>query len=132
MTPRQLATVMVLLPISFVGLSLLVSPLLIGLGALIAGTLAPAAVGSVGGFTVQFLAYAQLGPLAQESTAARRQRRTPAAVIGWVIFGGAILVLATSQFLFSSIAGHVAQAAVVVAVAVTAWVLYQGRTDFTS
>lgn len=132
LTPRQLATVMVLLPISFVGLSVLASPLLIGLGALIAGRLEVAALGSLGGFTVQFLAYAQLGPLAQESGAARRQRRLPAAIAGWVIFGGTILVVATSQFFLGSVLGQLAQAVVVAVVMVAAWVLYQGRTDFTS
>lgn len=131
LTPRQLATVTVLMPICLVGLCVLASPLLIGLGSLIAGRLEAAALGSVGGFAVQFLAYAQLGPLAQESSAARRQRRVPAAITGWVIFGGTILVLATAQFFFGTVWGHLAQAAVVVLVAVSAWTLYQRRTDFT-
>jgi hypothetical protein len=132
LTPRQLATVMVLLPISFVGLTVLVSPVLIGLGAVIAGKLEWSALGSVGGFAVQFLAYAQLGPLAKESSAARRQQRYSAATVGWVIFGGIILVLAASQFFFGSVVGQLAQAAAVVVVMAAAWLLYQGRTDFTS
>ncbi len=129
--PRQLAWIKVLLPTCFVGLSMLAAPLMIGLGALIAGKLEPADLPAAGGFAVQFWAYAQLGPLAQESTAARRQRRNLASVGGWALFVSLILVLAATQFFLNTIEGQLAQAAAIVAAMVVGAWLYQGRTDFT-
>jgi hypothetical protein len=131
LTPRQLAGVTVLLPPCFVGLSLLAAPVLIGLGLLIAGKYEPAALGSIGGFTAQFLAYAQLGPLAQESSAARRQGRSAASILGWAVFVATILVLATTQFALHSIAGQLAQILAILLVMGVAAGLYQRRTDFT-
>jgi len=131
LTPRQLAAVTVLLPACFVGLSAIAVPLMIGLAALVAGKLEPVTLRIVGGFVVQFWAYAQLGPLAQESTAARRQRRGRAAIVGWAVFVSVILVLSASQFFLQSIQGHLWQAVAVVAAMGVAAALYQGRTDFT-
>jgi hypothetical protein len=77
LTPRQLAGVTVFLPVCFVGLSVLTVAPMIGLATLITGKFEPSAIPIVAGFAGQFWAYAQLGPLAQESSAARRQRRSP-------------------------------------------------------
>jgi len=107
LTPRQLAGVTVLLPGCFVGLGVLAAAPMIGLATLITG------------------------PLAQESTAARRQQRSTAAIVGWAVFVGAILVLAASQFFMHSIYGHFGVAMAAVAAMGVAAALYQRRTDFT-
>ncbi len=130
-TPRQLAWVNVLLPVCFVALSALALAPLLGLATLVAGKLEPSALRIAFGFMVQFWAYAQLGPLAQESTAARRERRGRAALVGWAFFAGVILVLAGSQFFLHSVHVQLAQVTVVIATMVVAATLYQGRTDFT-
>ena len=131
LTPRQLAGVMVLLPACLVGLGALAGGLWLGVTSLITGPLEPAALPTLGVFTVQFLAYAQMGPLAQEATAARRQRRGRAAIAGWTVFVGAIFFLVASQFVLGSIYGLLWQLVVVVTAMVVSAALYQGRTDFT-
>jgi hypothetical protein len=131
LTPRKLAGVTVLLPLSFVGVGTLAAAPMIGLADLISGRLEPASLMVVIGFAGQFLAYAQLGPLAQESAAARRQGRGRAAVSGWIVFVAVILVLATSQFVQHSIAGFLGVALAVIAAMAVAARLYLGRTDFT-
>ena len=131
LTPRQLAGVAVLLPACLVGLAALAALLKFGLFALFTGKLELANLGFVGAFTGEFLGYAQMGPLAQEATAARRQGRGRAAIAGWAVFVGAILVLGVSMVFRNSIQGYLGQlVAIVAAMAVGAW-LYQGRTDFT-
>ena len=130
-TPRQLAGVTVLLPVCLVGLAALAALLKFGLFALFTGKLELANLAFIGAFTGEFLAYAQMGPLAQEATAARRQQRGRAAILGWAVFIGAVLVLAVSMLFRNSIQGYLGQlVAVVTALAVGAW-LYEGRTDFT-
>jgi hypothetical protein len=131
LTPRQLAWVTVLLPVFFVGIGVLAVAPMIGLGTLITGKFEPSALPVVAGFAGQFWAYAQLGPLAQESTAARRQQRSSATIAGWTVFVAAILVLAASQFFMHSIYGHIGVATAALAALVGAAVLYQRRTDFT-
>jgi hypothetical protein len=131
LTPRQLAGVTVLLPACFVGLSVLAAVPMIGLATLITGKFEPSALPIVAGFGGQFWAYAQLGPLAQESTAARRQQRSTAAIAGWAVFVGAILVLAASQFFMHSLYGHLGVAMAAVTAMGVAAALYQRRTDFT-
>jgi hypothetical protein len=131
LTPRHLAGVMVLLPACFVGIAALVALLKFGLIALVTGRLELANLGFIGAFTGEFLGYAQMGPLVQEATAARRQGRGPAGVVGWAVFVGAVLVLAASMLFRNSIHGYLGQlVAVVTAMAIGAW-LYEGRTDFT-
>ncbi len=131
LTPRQLAWVTVLLPACFVGLGVVAAAFMIGLTALVFGKFEPATMRIVGGFAAQFLAYAQMGPLAQESTAARRQQRVGAAVAGWAVFAGAILALAAGQFFLNSLQGHVGIWMITVITMIVAAALYQGRTDFT-
>ncbi|MFV2073119.1 MAG: hypothetical protein ACC742_10775 [Thermoanaerobaculales bacterium] len=131
LTPRQLAGVTVLLPACLVGLGVLAAAPMIGLATLITGKFEPSAFHIVAGFAGQFWAYAQLGPLAQESSAARRQQRSAAAIAGWAVFVGAILVLAASQFFMRSVAGYLGLAMVAVAAMGVAATLYQRRTDFT-
>ena len=130
-TPRQLAGVNFLLPVCFVGLGAVSVAPMIGLSTLITGKFEPSALPVVAAFAVQFWAYAQLGPLAQESTAARRQRRSAAAVAGWSLFAGAILVLAVAQFFMTSIYGWLAAAGAALAPMAAAAALYTRRTDFT-
>ena len=131
LTPRQLAGVTVLLPACFVGLSALATAPMMALAALIAGKFESSAISVVAGFGGQFLAYAQLGPLAGESSAARRQQRSAAAAAGWAVFGSVILVLAASQFFMHSFIGHIGVAVAVLAAMGAAATLYQRRTDFT-
>jgi len=131
LTPRKLAGVTVLLPACLVGLAALAALLKFGLFALVTGNVDLTNLGLVGAFTGEFLGYAQMGPLAQEATAARRQRRGREAIVGWAVFVGAILVLAVSMIFRNSIQGYLGQlVAVVSAMAAGAW-LYEGRTDFT-
>lgn len=131
LTPRQLAGVTVLLPVCFTGVGTLAAAPMIGLATLITGKFEPASIPLVAGFAGQFWAYAQLGPLAGESTAARRQRRDAAAAAGWGVFVCAILVLAAAQFFMHSIFGHVGIAATALTAMGVAAALYQRRTDFT-
>ena len=131
LTPRQLAGVMVLLPACLVGLGALAGGLWIGVTYMIVGPLESATLPVLGGFTVQFFTYAQMGPLAQEATAARRQRRGRAAIAGWTVFVGAILLLTASQFVLGSIYGYLAQLMVAATIMVVGVALYQARTDFT-
>lgn len=129
--PWQLAGATVLLPVCFVGLGVLAAAPMIGLATLITGKLEPSALRMVAGFAGQFWAYAQLGPLAQESNAARRQQRSTAAIAGWGVFVGAILVLAATQFFMHSMYGYLGVAMAAIAALGVAAVLYQRRTDFT-
>jgi hypothetical protein len=131
LTPRQLAWVTVLLPTCFVGLSLLSIPPIFGLGVLLAGKFEASHLTIAGSFALQFWAYAQLGPLAQESSAARRQDRGRAGLLGWAVFAGVILVLAACQFFLRSTQGTLWQVVVIVVAIGVAVALYQGRTDFT-
>ena len=131
LTPGQLAGVMVLLPACLVGLGALAGGLWIGVTYMIVGPLESATLPVLGGFTVQFFAYAQMGPLAQEATAAHRQRRGRAAIAGWTVFVGAILLLTASQFVLGSIYGLLGQLVVVATIMVVSAALYLGRTDFT-
>jgi len=131
LTPRQLAGVTVLLPACLVGLAALAALLKFGLFALVTGNVDLANLGFIGAFTGEFLGYAQMGPLAQEATAARRQQRGRAAILGWTVFVGAVLVLGATMVFRNAIQGYLGQLMVVVAaMAVTVW-LYEGRTDFT-
>jgi hypothetical protein len=131
MTPRQLAGVLVLLPACLVGIGVLLTALKIGLETLITGGLEFADVRMTASFAGEFWAYAQLGPLAQESSAARRQGRGGAGLFGWAVFATAILLLAASMLFRGSIQGFVGQLMVVVASLAVAATLYEGRTDFT-
>lgn len=131
MTPRQLAGVMVLLPSCLVGLGALAGAVFVGAIALLTGPLQEATQPTLGVFAVQFLAYAQMGPLAQEATAARNQRRNGAAVVGWGVFVGAVFLLVATQFVLGSTYGVLAQLVTVIVAMAVAAVLYLGRTDFT-
>jgi hypothetical protein len=133
MTPRQLAGVLVTLPAVLVGIGGLYGGLWVAGTTLIVGTgaLEGATAPTLGIFSVQFWAYAQMGPLAQEASAAHRQKRGTAAVIGWTVFVGAILLLAASQIALQSVYGHMALFTVIATAMAVAAVLYTGRTDFT-
>ncbi len=131
LTPRQLAGVTVLLPSCLFGLCAIAAIPIVGLAFLITNNFEHTSLYQASGFTLQFFAYAQLGPLAQESTAARRQRRSRAALAGWAVFVGAILVLAASQFFFHTIQAQMGIVVVVLTTMGVAAVLYRGRTDFT-
>lgn len=131
LTPRQLGGITVALPLCFVGLATLAAAPMIWLADLISGTLEPANLMVVAGFAGQFLGYAQLGPVAQEAGAARRQGRRAAALTGWGVFIAAILLLVAAQMFQHSIMGLTGVAMAVVGAMWIAAVLYQGRTDFT-
>ncbi len=131
LSPRQLAGVMVLLPVCFTGLGVFAAVPILGLAALITGKFEPSALPQIAGFAGQFWAYAQLGPLAQESSAARRQQRSKSGLSGWFVFTAAILVLASSQFFTRSIYGYLGITMSAVTAMVFAAVLFVHRTDFT-
>lgn len=131
LTPRQLAWVTVLLPACFVGLSVLSLPPIVGVAILLAGKFEASDLPIAGSFALQFWAYAQLGPLAQESSAARRQERSRAGLLGWVVFAGVILVLASCQFFLRSTLGNLWQVTAILVSIGVAVLLYRGRTDFT-
>jgi hypothetical protein len=131
LTPRQLGWVMVLIPAILVTLGVLAGGLLIGVVSLVTGRFDLQSVGIVGGVAAQLFAIAQMGPLAQESTAARRQQRTRAALFGWALFAASILFLAAAQWYLKSIAGLLGQVALAAAAMIAAATLYAGRTDFT-
>ena len=84
-----------------------------------------------GGFAVQFWAYAQLGPLAGESSVARRQQRSGASTAGWAVFAVAILMLTVSQFFMLSVVGIAGVFGAAFATMGFALALYLRRTDFT-
>lgn len=131
LTPRQLAGVTVLLPLCFTAAGAVAAAPMIGLATLITGKFEPSSVFLVAGFAGQFWGYAQLGPLAGESSAARRQRRSTASIVGWGVFAGAIPISAASQFFMHSIVGHVGVVAAALTSMAVAATMYQGRTDFT-
>ncbi len=131
LTPRQMAGVMALLPACLVGMGVLAGVVLVAAVASLTGDFGFDDLRFVNLFALQFWAYAQLGPLAQESSAARRQRRGRAALAGWAIFVLAILILAASQFLLEALVGRLAQLVAALAVMGVAWLLFQSRTDFT-
>ena len=131
LTPRQLAGGLVRLPAALMGLCVLLTAFKIGLEALITGRLDIESVRTTASFAGQFWAYAQLGPLAQEASAAHRQRRSRAVVVGWGVFVGAVLVLAASWLFAGSIHGFLGPMIAAGAAMAVAAALYQGRTDFT-
>jgi hypothetical protein len=133
LTPTQLAMVMILLPPCLVAVGAFAGALLIWLDALIFGRPDFSVMATAAGFGGQFLAYAQLGPLAQEASAAHRQRRTRASWIGWLIFAAAIPVTAVFYFSQETVVlfGHFWHLVAVGMIMVATVVLYRGRTDFT-
>ncbi len=131
LTPPQIGAVLVLLPACLVALGVLFTGVLVGLSALWTGGLNPTPLAMVAGVAGQLLAIVQMGPLAQESTAALRQGRRTAAVLGWAVFVGAILLLAAVQVIGGAAFGLAAQIAVAVVAMATSASLYAHRTDLT-
>jgi len=131
LTPRQLAGVMVILPVCFMSVGALAGVVMIGLTALITGNLDPADLRTTAVLGVEFWAYAQMGPLVQEATAARRQGRGRAAIAGWAVFAVAVLLLAVGMFFRHLIQANLGQMTAIVMAMVVAAKLYTGRTDYT-
>jgi hypothetical protein len=113
------------------GLALLLSALKIGLETLLVGRFDPESLRMTGTFAGQFWAAAQLGPLAQEATEARRERRNRAGAIGWAVFVGTILLLAVSWLFSGATFGFLGPMIAVVVAMCAAVPLFEGRTDFT-
>jgi hypothetical protein len=129
-TPRQIGAVLVLLPAGLIGLGVLAGGLMVALASILTGQIELTPARMVGRVTGQMFAIALLGPLAQESTAARRQGRGRAAIAGWTAFVLAILLLAA--FLpMDGIFVIVGQAVIAVIAMVASAAMYAGRTDFT-
>jgi hypothetical protein len=131
LTPQQLAGVMVILPAALLGTGLLVSGLVVGISWAITGKLELETLRIISQVAGMLLAIGQMGPLAQESSAAHRQLRTWSALVGWTVFGLAILLLALLQLHLDSFHGHLGQPMVGVMAGVVSAGLYTGRTDFT-
>ena len=132
LTTGQLAGVMVLLPVCLVGLGALAAPLILTLAAAIGGQFELRTLGILGVLAGQFMAYAAIGPLAQEAVTASKQGRTRAAVGGWAVIGISIPLLTALFWLGGRPAVYVPGFLVLVASLMAASVrLYRGRTDFT-
>jgi hypothetical protein len=131
LTPRQIAGVTVLLPACLMGVGMLLTALKIGAASLLTGYFDLEEIRMTASLAGEFWAAAQFGPLACEATAARRQRRSLAGGVGWVVFFGGILVLAGSMALRGSIPGFLCQLLVLGASMAVALQLFAGRTDFT-
>jgi hypothetical protein len=131
LTPRQLAGVMVILPVCFMSVGALAGVIMIGLTALITGNLDHTNLRMTAVFGLEFWAYAQMGPLVQEAAAARRQGRGRAAIVGWTVFAGAVLLLAVGMLFRHLILANLGQLMAIVMAMVVAAAIYQGRTDFT-
>lgn len=131
LTPRQLAWIAVLVPALLFASSAIVSGLVIGIEYLITRRLDSETLRAVSGIGAMFFAIGQTGPLAQESTAARRQRRSRAMVSGWSVFLVAIAVLTGCQFFLGTIYGNLTVVIVGLIVMTSSMALYRSRTDFT-
>ena len=131
LTPCQLAGVLVILPVCFMSAGALAGVIMIGLTALITGNLDPTDLRMTAVFGLEFWAYAQMGPLVQEAAAARRQGRGRAAIVGWTVFAGAVLLLAVGMFFRHLIQANLGQMLAIVMAMVVAAAIYQGRNDFT-
>lgn len=131
LTPGQLAGITVLLPLCFFGFSVVAAVFIFGAAYLITGGFEPSSLLVTTGFAGQALGAAQLGPLAQEASAARRQERRSASFVGWAIFFSAVLVLALGQLFLHTPAGLAGVGMTIAAVMVAGQRLYEGRTDFT-
>jgi len=129
--PRQLGAVMVLLPVCLLGLGALAGGAVLGTVFLATGELELMTVLIVGRVGAQMLAIVQLGPLAQEASAAHRQRRSWVAGAGWAAFVVAILLLVAMQWAPAEVFGIVGQMAVAVVLMVASSTMYTNRTDFT-
>lgn len=131
LTPRQLGAILVLLPACLLSLGVSAAGLLVAVAALVTGELEPTPLRMVVGTAAQLFAVVQMGPLAQEATAARRQRRGLAAALGWTGFVAAILIIAAAQAAGQAAFGTLAQVAVASAAMAGSASLYAARTDFT-
>lgn len=138
LAPRQLAALMVLLPVCFAVLGVVAGGLALGVDALVTGRLQVEAVnmaGFVGGLVFAML---MIALLIQELTAAQRQRRRRSAVAGWAALGVAVIVLGAlwaaglvlqGSWTWTSL--HLGNLVVAAASAAAAVELYARRTDFT-
>lgn len=136
LTPLRIAGAMVLLPVILFGIGVVAAALVLGVEFLVNGRLELESLNIVAFVGGMIFAYAQMGLLAQEATAAHGQRRPRATVAGWACFVVAVLLLAA---LYLALAlqlltwTHLILAHLIVAVpAMGASVgLCAGRTDFT-
>jgi len=136
LTPRQLAGVMVLLPVVLFAIGVLAAGLVIGAGFLVTGKLELETlhlVGYVGGLMFMMV---MMGLLAQEALAAHGQQRPLGAIAGWAGFVVAVLLLTALSL--AAVLGfltwiHLNLGNLIVAVmAMTVSVaMYAGRNDFT-
>jgi hypothetical protein len=132
LTPRQLAGITVLLPALLVGIGALAAVPMLVLANLISSQVDLADTGLLGVLAGQFLAYAQMGPLLQEATAAYSQGRTAAATVGWIGIVLTIPVLIAFYWFDHQPLVYIPGYLILIAILMVAsLVLYQGRTDFT-
>ena len=138
LTPRQIAAASVILPVILFAMGVVAAALVIGVDTLITGKLAFEAlhiVGYVGGMMFMGM---MIGLLAQEATAAHRQRRPRAAAAAWACFVVAMLFLAALIVAVVFLQGpmswpslHLGNLIVAVVAMLATVALYGGRTDFT-
>jgi hypothetical protein len=136
LTPRQLGMAAVVLPVILLGIGVVAAALVLGASALVTGKLELESLNIAGFVGGMMFAYAQMGLLAQEATAAHGQRRRRGAAAGWAVFVVAVLIMAVLYLFLARqiltwnhvILGHLI---IVVMAMVTTVALYSGRTDFT-
>ena len=136
LTPRQLAGVTVLLPTVLFVVGVFAATVVMAASLAITGKLEREALNIIGFVGGQLFAYIQMGILAQEATAARRQHRARPAAAGWAGFVVAVLLLATLYLVLAAqiitwthlIIGHVLVAVLAMLANIS---LISGRNDFT-
>ena len=135
-TPRQMAGVMVLLPVVLFAIGVVAAGMMIGFVTSLSGRFEPESLNMVGFVGGQLFTYVQLALLVQEAAAAKQQGRRAVAAAGWGGFVLACLLLALLYlFLFLQVLiwaqvmlGHFVISALAMAMSVF---LYSGRSDFT-
>jgi hypothetical protein len=131
LTPVHLGLILVVLPAALIALGVVLGFSLLVLATTIVGDLRAEPILMVSGVASQMVTVVQMGPLAQESTAARRQKRTAQAALGWTIFVVAIFLMALFQTFEGTTPGFIGNLTLAAALmTISAW-MFCRRTDFT-
>ena len=129
--PLALGIILVLLPAVLIAMGVALGGAVLGVATLMAGALDAKPIVMISAVASQMVAVVQMGPLAQESTVARRQGRTAASTVGWILFVAAIGVMALAQTNEGTAPAFFGNLALSVVLMIVSARLYGGRTDFT-
>ncbi len=137
-TPRQLATISVLIPLALGVCGMLAATLTLSIDAAITGSAAFERLHLVGYLGGQLILYNLIGLLIHEAVVSARQRRRAAAVAGWTTLIAGALLVTLLTIAASSRQGplswpilHAANLFVAAVAIVVTVRLYTGRSDFT-